>query len=205
MTPGGDKVIRAKGISTSSPGARIDMSNNSIILDSGAAPVVAGVREQLRTGYNSGLWNGTGINSGTAAANPGHSIGYALATDLFTSFPATFMGEPVDATALLLNYTRTGDANLDGVVNLRDFNRLAANFGNGDTWFKGDFNFDGITSLVDFDLLAANFGFSASSGGPTPADWAALATLVPEPGCAAAIAIVGLALPRRRTTPPRPA
>jgi len=37
--------------------------------------------------------------------------------------------------------TRVGDANLDGTVNLQDFNRVASNFGSSSgLWSCGDFN-----------------------------------------------------------------
>ena len=56
-----------------------------------------------------------------------------------------------------------GDANRDGVVNLADFNTLAANFGttSGATWEQGDFTGDGAVNLADFNTLAANFGQTA--------------------------------------------
>jgi hypothetical protein len=89
----------------------------------------------------------------------------------------------VDDTTVIVATVRTGDANLDGQVNLPDFNRLASNFGgvSGRVWSQGDFNYDGMTNLADFNLLAGNFGLSASADGPMPQDWAALAAAVPEP------------------------
>ena len=60
-----------------------------------------------------------------------------------------------------------------------------------------DFNFDNIVNLQDFNRLAANFGLSASAGGPTPEDWAALAALVPEPSTVLILPMAGLALARR--------
>ncbi len=87
----------------------------------------------------------------------------------------------VDSDTILIRSTRFGDADLNGFVNLDDFNRLAANFGIGDVWTEGDFNYDGITNLSDFNLLAGNFGLSAGPEGPTPEDWAELETPVPEP------------------------
>ena len=55
--------------------------------------------------------------------------------------------------------------NLDGRVNLTDFNRLAANFGRPDRrWSDGEFNFDTRINLFDFNRMAANFG--ASIAGP---------------------------------------
>ena len=52
-----------------------------------------------------------------------------------------------------------GDANRDGVVNLRDFNILAHHFGQTGTDFaRGDFTYDGATDLDDFNLLTSRFG-----------------------------------------------
>jgi phosphoheptose isomerase len=52
-----------------------------------------------------------------------------------------------------------GDADNDGIVNLSDFNTLAANFGQRPrTFSQGDFNYDGTVNLSDFNLLAARFG-----------------------------------------------
>ncbi len=76
-----------------------------------------------------------------------------------------------------------GDANLDDTVNLSDFNILASNFGQSDRdWQSADFNRDGLVNLSDFNILASNFGFTAAASGPTPEDWQALASVVPEPG-----------------------
>ena len=67
-----------------------------------------------------------------------------------------------------------GDANRDRAVNLRDFNILAAHFGQEPrTFTKGDFNYDGKVRLEDFNILAARFGTEL----PPPA--AATATAQP--------------------------
>jgi hypothetical protein len=91
-----------------------------------------------------------------------------------------------------------GDATLDDVVNLADFNVLAASFGlSGRTWETADFNRDGIVNLADFNVLAANFGLSA---GPfaQPQDWAALVVAVPEPAIAPMVAPILCVAARRR-------
>ena len=107
------------------------------------------------------------------------------------------------ADATFDNYvaTRPGDATLDGTVNLADFGRLRANFNspgpNG--WEQADFNLDGLVNLADFGVLRANFGqsvpTSSSLQGVSEADWAALAAfeaeLVPEPGAAALLGLLG--------------
>ncbi len=159
------------------------------------------LRAQVLQGYNGGAWNGGGFNSTRAAANPNPGVGYAEASDVLSAVGGTFAGLGVDPTAVLLRWTRLGDANLDGQVNLGDFNRLAANFGSTSAvWSQGDFDYNGTVNLGDFNRLAANFGQSAAGPDVTPEDWAALAAAVPEPGAvsAAAVALVTL-LPRRRT------
>lgn len=54
-----------------------------------------------------------------------------------------------------------GDADHNGVVDILDFNILAANFGlSGKTTSEGNYDFspDGTISITDFNILAANFG-----------------------------------------------
>ena len=92
-----------------------------------------------------------------------------------------------------------GDANLDDVVNLTDFNILAANFGmsvNG--WAFADFTLDGIVNLADFNLLAGNFGQTSGGVAPAPEDWAALASVLPEPSIFSLLVLPLTALTRRR-------
>ncbi len=95
---------------------------------------------------------------------------------------------------------RGGDANKDGIVNLSDFNTLAANFGTtGAMWTQADFNADGTVNLQDFNILAGNFGQTGAANGPTPGDWAALGAAVPEPGSVGlVVGVGGVALTSRR-------
>ena len=93
-----------------------------------------------------------------------------------------------------------GDFDDDGNVNLADFNILAANFGRGVApWQLGDATGDGLVNLADFNRLAQNFGLpAAGTGGPTPDDWAALASAVPEPSSLALLALGAIALTQCR-------
>lgn len=146
------------------PAADLDIENNALVIDYFAASPLNAIRALLTSGYAAGAWNGPGINSSVAAADPNdeHAVGYAESSGIFTSFPANFAGQSVDNTAVLLRYTLYGDANLDQRVNLNDFNRLAASFGQTNRdWYHGNFNYDQpqrIVSLSDFNLLAGNFG-----------------------------------------------
>jgi probable HAF family extracellular repeat protein len=68
-------------------------------------------------------------------------------------------GTPLTSNHVFNFFFLNGDANRDGVVNLQDFNRLAANFGQSNRDFtQGDFNYDTLVNLADFNILAARFG-----------------------------------------------
>jgi hypothetical protein len=91
-----------------------------------------------------------------------------------------------------------GDTTLDDVVNLADFNVLAANFGlSGRTWQTADFNRDGVTNLADFNILAGNFGLGGAPTAVAPIGWGALASSVPEPALVCVEALVPLLLSRQ--------
>ena len=163
LNAGGGKVLTANELTISGTGA-LDLTDNAMVIDYAAGSPLASVQALLRTGYNAGAWTGPGIRSSTAAAGTSTALGYAEATDLFTTFPATFQGASVDNTSILIRHTFYGDANLDGAVTLADFNRYAGNFGltSGARWSQGDFLYNGNVFLEDFNRLAANFGATES-------------------------------------------
>ncbi|MCI0538171.1 MAG: hypothetical protein L0Z50_23440 [Verrucomicrobiales bacterium] len=179
------------------PTAKLDVSNNAFVVNyppNDAEPFDT-IKAQIIHAYNGGAWDQDGITSADANAST-HGIGYAEASAL-TTIPAIF--GTVDATSVLFRFTRYGDADLSGSVNLADFNRLAANFGAaGANWDQGDFNYDGNVNLQDFNRLAGNFGQSAGPDGPTPQDWANLAAAVPEPAASLFLLAAPLLAQRRR-------
>jgi hypothetical protein len=153
-------VIDIDGVS------RLDLLSPYFIIDYSGATPMPHVAALLRSGYADGSWTGLGIST---SVPPGLAIGFSEASELFQTFPATFFDFPVDDSTVLLRLTRYGDANLDGAVNLSDFNRLAGSFGNsGTAWSRGDFNFDSRSNLADFNLLAAQFGQSSGAHASRP-------------------------------------
>jgi hypothetical protein len=62
-----------------------------------------------------------------------------------------------------------GDANMDGTVDLKDFNLLTANFGQTNrTFIDGDFNYDSHVSLADLNLFAERYGTSIAGTTESP-------------------------------------
>ncbi len=155
----------------------LDLNNNHLFIPYGANPdPIASIAAYLKSGFNGGAWNGTGIDSSAAANNnanpldPRYGLGFADSAD--AGNPARLPTDQIE-----IEYTLLGDANLDGVVSGDDFTILTDNLGkqvNG--WDKGDFNYDGVVSGDDFTLLTDNLGKQANGADVAipAADYAAI-------------------------------
>lgn len=167
----------------------LDLADDALIIDYAGDTPRTRVLDQIRQGFAGGTWSGRGITSSVAAAAAGQAVGVAEASALGV---VSFLGDPVDASALLLRHTLAGDATLDGAVNIADFARLAAAFNGPGYWVHGDFNYDGVAGIGDFAVLAANFNRSLPSA-PARAP-------VPEPGLIAWLAVAAMATRHRRAS-----
>jgi hypothetical protein len=171
-------------------GSTLDITNSSLLIQYGSNPdPTSTIRSYLSSGYNDGVWTGTGLNSSTAASTSGKfAIGYLDGSD-----------NGGTAGQLLLQYALVGDANLDGTVNLTDLLALLNNYGQtGKDWSEGDFNYDGTVNLTDLLALLNNYGQSANLTGLSSTQ------VVPEPATVSLLTL-GFAtfLPRRRTSQTR--
>ena len=200
----GGKSVADVGSVSLGAGAKLDLTNNALVVDyaSGGPTPYADIRNKVASGYAGGAWNGDGIMTSNGNAS-NFALGIAESTQASLTFSGTpadalFLGDVVDQSAILVRFTRYGDANIDGQVNLADFNRLAANFGTGTRWDQGDFDYNGLVNLADFNRLASNFGLSAAGPEVTPDDWARLGAAVPEPSSLALAAVGAAAMLRRR-------
>ena len=94
---------------------------------------------------------------------------------------ATWRGQTVDASSVLIKYTYTGDANLDGRIDADDYFLIDSNDNKSGAatsgYAKGDFNYDGKINGDDYFIIDSNF--TAQSGLPPAAPLEA--TAVPEP------------------------
>jgi hypothetical protein len=155
------------------PGGKLDLANNTLMIHyaPGFDPLSTIVGDLAR-GYDNGKWDGSGIISSTAAANPLQNTAIAYVDSADGLVP----GLPADT--IELKYTLYGDTGRTGAVGFTDFMRMTQHFtqSTGATWDEGDFNYDGSVNFADFALLKPNYGLTL---GPTvdPA-----ASPVPEPG-----------------------
>ena len=186
----------------------LDLTTSNLVVDYDVASPFAEILGWVASGFRDGpnhYWDGPGIHSSTAAAAPLTAVGVIDNQDTEAGIGGLteLEGQPVDATAVLVKYTWWGDANLDGLVNSNDYDRIDANwlfYGNGQgtppggfRWAVGDFNYDGLINSNDYDKIDAAWLLSggAALGGGTPVP-------TPEPATLALVALGGLALAARR-------
>lgn len=171
LTAGGTNVLVTKSLNLTSSFARLDIADNAIIVDySGATPLgswngsaYTGLIGHVARGFNEGGWNGNGINSSVAAGSGGQT-GIAIdassvALNLAAGETALFEGETVDASAVLIKYTYSGDANLDGVLNGDDYFFIDSHVLQSGSVFGygvGDFDYDGDIDGDDYFWLDAH-------------------------------------------------
>jgi len=174
------------------PTGRLDLTDNAMIIDYTGASPAATIRQQIIAGRGGpglgGSWTGMGITSSTAAAAnatepDSRSIGYAENGSLPLGPYTSFRGQPVDDTSLLLTYARTGDANLDGVVNDDDVTIVGATYAPGvpqPSWALGDFDYNGFVDDDDVTLLGTFYDPNAILL-PATAQGQSTVAAVPEP------------------------
>jgi hypothetical protein len=173
------------------PTATLDITGNAAIVNYAGTSPAATVRAQILAGRGGPgfavTWTGPGITSSTAATDPvSRSVGYAENSALPLGPYSAFRGEAVDDTSLLIAFTRTGDANLDGLVNDDDVTIVGATYAPGvpnAAWALGDFDYNGFVDDDDVTLLGAFYDPAAAPLiGPPAEPGASGIAAVPEPG-----------------------
>ena len=152
-----------------SPTGTLDLARGGAIVN---YPVRAGsplsaLRAQMLYARSAG-WAGTGITSSLARSQPGtYGIAMAEATSLLGPEGGTFMGvtlAPGDR-AVLMRTTILGDANMDGMVDVADYQVWFNNYGQGTTWVQGNFKVAGVTDVADYQNWFNHYGMNMIGGG----------------------------------------
>jgi glucose/arabinose dehydrogenase len=133
----------------------LDLTDNDMIIRGGSATAV---RNLAASGYAGGAWNGPGLRSSTAAADPNHATALGVVSNASlnkTSFDGV---TGLTSNDILVKYTYAGDANLDGQVDIGDLGLLAGAWQlSGKGWFDGDFTYNNTVDIGDLGLLAGNW------------------------------------------------
>lgn len=85
---------------------------------------------------------------------------FGVASDLGIT---SYAGVPLASDNAVVAFTATGDANLDGTVDVSDLGHLAAAFRRPGYRTEGDFNYDGQVNVSDLGILAAAFRTTVSA------------------------------------------
>jgi hypothetical protein len=190
----------------------VNLNNNDLIIHNGTLTLINSL---LNAGSNSGQWNGMyGINSSAAAADPKHlaALGAISNSNGGAQLYNSFDNQSVSVSDVLVKFTIWGDNNLDGVVDLNDFNDIVMGLsGTLSGWQGGDYEYRGTTTIsADFPLFLMGYFSQGEQAGPldvainnnailTPSQKTAMLTLVPEPTCLSLMAIGGTGILLRRT------
>jgi hypothetical protein len=170
LVPGANALLLTQQL-TMGQTARIDLADNDFVLEDASGfgrtrtPPLTMIQMLINAARNGGAWNGFGITSSSAGANPSHNtmLGAMLAADYALVHGGPFDGESPDDTAVLVKYTWYGDTDFNGRVNFDDYVRTDSGFNNHRTgWTNGDFDGNSAVNFDDFVLI--DLAFNSQSG-----------------------------------------
>jgi hypothetical protein len=136
------------------PTARLDVNQGGFQINASlSAAQVATIVAQLIAGRDGGAWDGgEGIVSSLAASEnvtagrEAYAIGYL---------------QPWTDGPLVVRYTFSGDANLDGSVDLNDLNLVLNNLGTaGAAWYQGNLDYAATVDLTSMNDVLNELGLS---------------------------------------------
>ncbi len=198
---GGNSAIARFGSLTIGAGAKLDLNDNDLVIDSGS---FATIQQLVLSGYSP-----TADSSKTGIISThGQSLNGTTILALFDNALAGFAdwpegsGQTLSAAAMVGKYTYLGDTNMDGQVSPQDYTAIDANLGAnnvnpGIAWFYGDTNFDGNITAQDYTGIDAALGLG--QGNPLAATSLTVpGGSVPEPGAGVLVMGAAGAVMRRR-------
>ena len=173
------------------PGGTMDLAGNTLVVEYAGGPSPFDtILAYVTTGSAGGSWDGVGIRSSAAAADQ---------QDL------TALGIIDDGEKVTVDYTWYGDANLDGVVDSNDYDKIDTAWTlwtkeglvpeGGFRWFVGDFDYDGTIDSNDYDCI--DNAWLLSEGGPAGGGNPPAPTPEPATLTLVALGLVAAALRRR--------
>jgi hypothetical protein len=161
VSSGASALVKLNGLSITGS-SKLDLNDNDLLLDYTGSSQLPAIQQLINTARSGGDWTGNGLTSSTARDNASHNttLGAMEATDYKSIYgaSATFDGEPLDSTAVVVKYTYYGDTDFNGKVNFDDYVRTDNGFNNHLTgWLNGDFDGNGSVNFDDYVLIDLAF------------------------------------------------
>jgi autotransporter-associated beta strand protein len=208
----GATVVVTNALSIGSA-AKLDLKDNDLVVNYAGATPLKIIEGWIKAGAGSRDFQGVLQYNGSSGITSSAAAGNHLATALglrdcafnlgLGSLPALtdLEGVPVDPSAVVVKYTYYGDLNLDGKVNVDDYN-IFAHYITHDpgptytTWMTGDLNYDGRIDVNDYNLFT--YGYSHQDVVLSTDEQILDLNFAPEPATLAFLALGAAALLRRR-------
>jgi hypothetical protein len=155
-TTSGGKLLITASLSVLSSGF-LNLTDNVMVVQGGNLSTISSL---LATGFDRGAWNGSGINSSTAAGDTSYRTALGVLSNNNNGVPIypVFDGYTASASDIFVKYTYYGDADLNGVVNGADYQLIDVGFGAGTgSWMNGNFNYDSGIDGSDYTLIDNGF------------------------------------------------
>jgi hypothetical protein len=131
-----------------------------------------------------GSWDGSEYTGITGYVEFGAIESFASAP----GYTSVGVAELVDHSGVLVKYTASGDATVDGKLNIDDYERIDSGIVGGATgWSNGDFNYDGKINIDDYTLIDGAIAiqspgqFTAASSANSRSAATSLADVTPSP------------------------
>jgi hypothetical protein len=167
LATGTNNVLTTKSLSITGS-SYLDITNGGVIVDySGTSPLTT-IKGYLlsgrpTSGIGNATWTGLGIRSSSAASAQDHdafTVGYAENKDMPLGSYTTFMNQPVDLSSILIRFTQSTDADLDGKTGDNDVTLVGVYYDQDRTqksFSQGDFDFNGAVGDNDVTLLGVYY------------------------------------------------
>lgn len=158
---------------TLDPAAKLNLADKALAIRThggNVSTVLDKLTGYLRSARNNGAWTGPGIG-GTGATSTFSPVLIPNRDTLGGQLLASFAGAAVDADALLLKLSPTGDTDLNGRIDIDDYFRIDLGYALAQSGYhNGNFNYSaaGVPDGDDYFLIDASFLAQGplSAGGP---------------------------------------
>ncbi|MCY2953883.1 MAG: hypothetical protein NTU53_18220 [Planctomycetota bacterium] len=146
---------------TISSTAKLDLADNDLIVHNGNATTITAL---IRTAYANGAWTGYGITTSTFSDYT--ALGIVLnQTPTNSTLYGTWSAETLIQTDVLVRFSYTGDANLDGVINADDYFKIDSGYiAHATGWYNGDFTYDTLVNADDYFQIDSSYYAQGLSG-----------------------------------------